>query len=167
MGRYFSPGEVSLAGVAFQNAEQLAFRHFRVRPEGEKRFRYDVKTRAYLDHHEVREGAFAHLCKYEYGNGYFYRICLQDDQIIDAVTRAHSFIKFSPLMLYIAAHELVHVIRFDRGEADFDVSANEKVDEEMRVHSITGDMLQACMNPDLRLVMECFSNRYNLGEVLC
>ena len=93
MGRYFSPAEVGLADKAFQNAERLAFRHYRIAPGETKTFCYDIKTLAYLNDHEVREGAFAHLCRYEYTGGHFYRICLQDPRIIDAVTRAHSFIK--------------------------------------------------------------------------
>ncbi|MDD5169851.1 MAG: hypothetical protein PHN75_13595 [Syntrophales bacterium] len=167
MGRCFCPEEMSLAGKAFYNAEKLALRHFRIDPAGTKNLRYDVKTLAYLDNHEVKEGAFAHLCKYEYEDGYFYRICLQDSSILDAVTRAHSFIKLNPLMLYIAAHELVHVIRFDKGEANFDVSLDEKKLEEEKVHNITNDLLQPCMNQELRLVLDCFSNRYHLGEIFC
>ena len=167
MGRYFNPEEVNLAGRAFTSAEEFARRHFRLAPDVMKNFRYDVKTQAYLDDHEIKEGAFAHLCRYEYGEGHFYRICLQDSRILDAVTRANSFIRLSPLMLYIAAHELVHVIRFDKGDADFDVPVGDKVREEEKVHSITGDMLQACMNPELKLVMECFSNRYKIGDMFC
>jgi hypothetical protein len=167
MGRFFSPVELNLAGIAFNNAEQLAFRHFRIAPDAAKSFRYDVKTLAHLDNHEVKEGAFAHLCKYEYGDGYFYRICLQDNRILDAISRAHSFIKLNPLMLYIAAHELVHVIRFDKGEADFDIPVDEKMREEETVRSITGDILQSCMNLDLKLVLDCFSSQYQIGEMFC
>jgi hypothetical protein len=165
MGRYFNPEEVKLAAMAFRNAEQLVGLHFRMEPEDVRRICYDVKTLAWLEEHEVREGAFAHLCKYGYGDGHFYRICLQDDRILDAVSRAHSFIKLSPLMLYIAAHELVHVIRFDRGEADFDGAADEKLAEEEKVHSITGAMLQSCMTGDLKLVLDCFSDRYKIGDL--
>ena len=167
MGRYFSPVEMNLAGMAFNDAEGLARRHFRIAPETMNSFRYDVKTLAYLDQHEVKDGTFAHLCKYEYEKGYFYRICLQDGRILDAVTRAHSFIRLRPLMLYIAAHELVHVIRFDQGAADFEGSAEEKQREEEKVHDITGDMLKSAMSPGLKLVMDCFSNRYKIGDMVC
>ena len=69
-------------------------------------------------------------------------ICLQDDRILDAVERAHSFIRLSPLMLYIAAHELVHVIRFERGEGNFDAPDDEKSNEEEKVHRITRSLAQ-------------------------
>jgi hypothetical protein len=174
MGRYFNPAQISLAGTAFQHAERLTGEYFRLSPETIKAHRYDVKTLAFLEEHEVRKGAFAHLCKYHYhkdevqeqGRGfYFYRICLQDDRILDAVERAHSFIRLSPLMLYIAAHELVHVIRFDNGETAFDLSVAEKRQEEEKVHSITSDMLQSSLTPDLNLVLDCFSSRYQIGDM--
>ncbi len=179
MGRYFNPAQISLAGSVFQHAERLTSGYFRLSPETIKAHRYDVKTLAFLEEHEVRKGAFAHLCKYHYHKDehkdegeqgqergfHFYRICLQDDRILDAVERAHSFIRLSPLMLYIAAHELVHVIRFDNGQTAFDLSVDEKRQEEEKVHSITRDMLQSSLNPDLKLVLDCFSGRYHIGEI--
>ena len=125
MERYFNGTQISLAGKTFSQAETMAGQYFRLSPSEWKGHRYDVKTLAFLEKHEVREGAFAHLCRYQFSKEhegaeegfYFYRICLQDDRILDAVERAHSFIRLSSLLLYIAAHELVHVIRFEQGEA--------------------------------------------------
>jgi hypothetical protein len=174
MGRYFSASQISLAGRSFGQAEKMAGRYFRLDPAEWGGHRYDVKTLAYLDTHEVREGAFAHLCKYEYekepepqgGGIHFYRICLQDDRILDAIERAHSFIRLSPLLLYIAAHELVHVIRFDRGEGNFDASEEEKSGEEEKVHRITRNLLKPITDTDLNLVMDCFSSRYQIGDMI-
>ena len=123
MLRYFNAAQLPLTNKAFNDAEKLVSRNFRISEEQLKRNRYDVKTLAYLEQHEIKEGAFAHLCKYAYEKPAdspeknkesfdFYRICLQDNIILDAVERANSFIKFNPLMLYIAAHELIHVLRF-------------------------------------------------------
>ena len=180
MGRYFNPAQISLAGSVFQHAERLTSEYFRLSPEKFKSHRYDVKTLAFLEEHEVRKGAFAHLCKYHYHKEegqvqeqqqgqergfHFYRICLQDDRILDAVERAHSFIRLNSLMLYIAAHELVHVIRFDNGQTAFDLSVDEKREEEEKVHGITRDMLQSSLNPDLKLVLDCFSSRYHIGDM--
>ena len=139
-----------------------------------KAHRYDVKTKAYLKDHEVQNLAFAHLCKYQYAKGtgenepegrHFYRICLQDDRILDAVERANSFIRLSPLLLYIATHELVHVIRFDGGVISFDAPREVKEEEEEKVHQITRQMLQPVANPDLGLVLDCFSDRYRIGDI--
>jgi len=172
MERYFNASQISLAGGIFAQAERIAADHFRIRPSEWKDHRYDLKTLAYLDQHEVREEAFAHLCRYQFrkereesGEGFhFYRICLQDNRILDAVERAHSFIRLSPLLLYIAAHEMVHVIRFGRGEGNFDAGEDERSEEEKAVHRITRNLLRPVTDPDLNLVMDCFSNRYQIGD---
>ncbi len=171
---YFNPSQVSLAGRAFAHAEKVVGRHYRLNNADLQGLRYDVKTRASLVEHEVNENAFAHLCRYHYqkemgktkaGGFYFYRICLQDNRILDAVNRADSFIKLPPLLLYIAAHELVHVIRFDTGEGKFDVSPEEKEQEEQRVHNITRQMLSPSIYPDLKMVLDCFSDRHTIGDM--
>ena len=158
----------------FQHAENLAGQYFRLSRDEMKNYRYDVKTLAYLEEHEVKNGAFAHLCKYHYkkeestnqsGDFHFYRICLQDNRILDAVERGHSFIRLNPLLLYIAAHELVHIIRFEAREVDFDASREEKEREEDKVHTLTRDMLQSSISPDLKLILDCFSNRYKIGDL--
>lgn len=174
MDRYFNATQISLAGRTFVEAEKLAGQYFGLGRGGWKKRLYDVKTLAYLEKHEVREGAFAHLCKYAYGGDvkpkddgfHFYRICLQDDRILDAVERAHSFIRISPLLLYIAAHELVHVIRFDRGEGNFDAPDDEKSGEEEKVHRITRNLLKPVTDADLSLVLDCFSDRYQIGDLI-
>lgn len=178
MGRYFNPEQISLAGRTFAQAEMMAGRYFGIGPaEWVEEHRYDVRTLAFLEKHEVREGTFAQLCRYQFHRKqkekkekdeglHFYRICLQDDRILDAVDRAHSFIRLSPLLLYVAAHELVHVIRFERGEGNFDAPDEEKTKEEEKVHRITRSLLKPATDPDLNLVLDCFSNRYRIGDLV-
>jgi len=171
---YFNAAQMSLAENAFQYAEKLAGHYFRISPEAMKRHHYDVKTLAFLDQHEIDSQAFAHLCKYhghrdaeaglEQGL-YFYRVCLQDNRILNAVERASSFIKLQPLLLYIAAHELVHIIRFDGGHIEFNAPLTEKQQEEEKVHEMTRDMLRHLTAPELNLVIECFSGRYQIGDI--
>jgi len=174
MGRFFTPAEVQVAASAFDQAEGLVGRHFRLSPDEIKAHRYDVKTLAFLESHEVRNGAFAHLCKYQTGRDrkdeetapglHFYRICLQDNRILDAVERGTSFIRLSPLLLYIAAHELVHIIRFDRGEIAFDAGEEDRDKEEEKVHGITRTLLQGLRQSEVGIVAECFDSRYRLGD---
>ncbi len=174
MERYFSASQISLAGRTFSQAEVMAGRYFHLSSAEWKAHRYDMKTRAFLEEHEVREGAFAHLCKYEYRQApapadkdrHFYRICLQDERILDAVDRAHSFIRLSPLLLYIAAHELVHVIRFERGEGNFDAAEEDKLGEEETVHRITRNLLKPVNDQELSLVLDCFSSDYRIGDLM-
>lgn len=170
----FSPTQISRVAGIFSEAETLVGRYFRLSKGDVKANRYDVKTLVHLEAHEVDKGAFAHLCRYyrqkeqdaaSYGSYHFYRICLQDDRILDAVDRAKSFIKFSPLMLYIAAHELVHIIRFNRGDSDFDAPLEAKKMEEEKVHNITRGVLQPVTGSDLGLVIDCFSSHYQIGDI--
>ncbi len=172
---YFDVSQISLTSQAFVHAEKMAAKHYRLSDGEIKSLRYDVKTLANLAEHEVSENAFAHLCRYHYegekspgqeGGFYFYRICLQDNRIIDAVQRAGSIIKFPPLILYIAVHELVHVIRFNAGEGNFDVLPEEKEQEERKVHAITGQILSSRSDPDLPIVLDCFSDRHRIDKLL-
>lgn len=176
MIRYFNPAQLPLANKAFNDAEKLVSRHFRISEEQLKKNRYDVKTLAYLEQHEIKEGAFAHLCKYvyekpdvpaeKYREGFdFYRICLQDNIILDAVERANPFIKFNPLMLYIAAHELIHVMRFGNGSIDFDASLEKKEEEEAIVHNLTKFALQPAQHHDLDIVLDCFSSSFKIRDL--
>jgi len=176
MLRYFNRAQLPLANKAFNDAEKLVARNFRISEQELKRNRYDVKTLAYLEQHEIKEGAFAHLCKYVYEKpadssekseeGFaFYRICLQDNIILDAVERANSFIKFNPLMLYIAAHELIHVLRFGKGEIDFEASQEEKEQEEAIVHNLTKIALQPAQHHDLDMVLDCFSSSFKIYDL--
>jgi len=171
---YFNPSEISLIGKMFRHAGDLAEGYFHLGSGGLKTHRYEVETLARLSGHEVDSKAFAHLCRYLYqkeddadhpDSFYFFKICLQDDRILDAVKRSRPFVKLEPLMLYIAAHELVHVIRFNCMEIKFDAPLEEKIAEEEKVHSITRSMLQPVADTDINLVLDCFSSRYNIGDI--
>jgi hypothetical protein len=177
MAQYFNPVQLPMANKAFTDAEKLVSGHFRLGEDQFKKNKYDVKTLAYLDQHEIKDGAFAHLCKYSYSkpdglgengkDGFdFYRVCLQDNIILDAVERANPFVKLSPLMLYIAVHELIHVLRFGNGEIDFDAAREEKEKEETIVHNLTRETLQPVQQHDLGIVLECFSNDFKIGDLI-
>lgn len=172
---YFNKSEISLIKGAFDRAERLAESHFRLGHRGLDSHRYEIKTLIQLEEHERNDRAFAHLCRYfcqknedvdHPDNFYFFKVCLQDDRIVNAVNRSTPFIKLAPLLLYIAAHELVHVIRFTNGESDFDAPLEEKIREEEKVHSITRDMLKPIAANDLELVLDCFSDKYQIGDIL-
>ncbi len=176
MSHYFNTAQLPLTGKAFSDAEKVVSRHFGMSEDQLRQSKYDVKTLAYLTQHEVKDGAFAHLCKYSFEKpansaqenkeGFdFYRICLQDNMILDAVDRANSFIKLSPLMLYIAVHELIHVLRFSNGNIAFDAPLEEKEREEAVVHNLTRNALQPASNHDLEIVLDCFSSRYKICDM--
>ena len=170
---YFNSLQVSKIKEVFGHAERLAGRYFDLTDSQMKAQRYDLRTLAHLEAHEVDERAFAHLCKYTVrkaesespSRGYdFYRICLQDNRILSAVERAHSFIRLESLMLYIAVHELVHVIRFGSEQADFHAPQGERLQEEEKVNKITRSVLRPVADGEMGLVLDCFSQRYSMLE---
>ena len=57
------------------------------------------------------------------------------------------------------------MVRCDNGESSFGRAAAEKREEEEKVHGITREVLQAALEPELKLVLDCFSNRYQLGDI--
>ena len=171
MPLYFNALQVPMAKKAFNDAEKLVANQFRLSEQELKKNKYEVKTLAYLNEQEIKDGTFAHLCKYTYEktaihndsgkDGFdFYRICLQDNNILDAVERANPFIKLSPLMLYIAVHELIHVLRFGNGEIDFYADNEKKEEEEVLVHNLTRAALQPVKGYDLEIVLDCFNSNF-------
>ena len=169
MPLYFNAAQMPMTKKTFSDAENLVSRQFRLSEGQFKINKYDVKTLAYLDEQEIKDGAFAHLCKYSYEkhgvladkNKFdFYRICLQDNIILDAVERANPFIKLSSLMLYIAVHELIHVLRFSQGEIAFEAGLEEKEKEETIVHNLTREALQPVKGYDLEIVLDCCSSNF-------
>ena len=170
---YFNTLQLSKIKSVFGQAERLAGGYFNLTETQVKAQRYDVKTLVHLEAHEVDERAFAQLCKYairkdepdEPSRSYdLYRICLQDNRILNAIERAHSFIRLESLMLYIAVHELVHVIRFGSEQADFHAPQVERLQEEEKVNKITRSMLHPVADKDLGLVLDCFSTKFDLLE---
>jgi len=171
----FSASERSSVTETFSYAERLTGKFFDIAPEEWLSRRYAVRTLVQLENHEVHETAFAHLCKYSappqehvrdtLRGFHFYRVCLQDNRILDAIERGSSFIKLVPLMLYIATHELVHILRFERGESDFDMPFEERKKEEGRVDAITRSILRPRAGRELNLILDCFSDDYRIGDM--
>ena len=172
----FNPVERSCVNGTFAYAERLTGKFYEIAPKPKAWLarRYDVRTLAQLEEHEVHETAIAHLCKYTAPQAcdeaplkgfHFYRVCLQDNRILDAIERGSSFIKLVPLLLYIATHELVHILRFERGESDFDMPVEERKREERKVDAITRSILSPRAGHELNLVLDCFGNSYRIGRV--
>ena len=172
---YFDAAQITQASWAFSHAEKVVARYYRMSEGRLQGLRYDVKTLAYLEEPEINERAFAQLCRYKYeperggvkeDSFSFYRVCLQDNRILDAVNRTAVFVKLPPLLFYIATHELVHVIRFDAGEENFEASWDAKELEERRGSAITREMLSNLFYPGLKLILDCFSDYPQVGNLL-
>jgi hypothetical protein len=147
---------------ALEIAETLAEDYFRVDLGDSVRFPYDLQTLVNLRGLEKTRRALAQVCKYEYHNGEarlrrggaeFYRICLQDDQILNTV-REESLLLLKPLVLYVVTHELIHVIRFSLEPKRFYLSSREKRIEEKDVHRKTYELLRSFKDPQVELLLE-------------
>ena len=130
-------------------AEELVSNHFKMSASQWLRPRFDVKTLSDLAKEEVVSGPFAQIIRYvgqkdssSLGSSAydFYKICLQDHAILDAIG-ATPDLELFPFLLYIVAHELIHIVRFSKFLQNFEASSEEKLVEETRVHRITHEIL--------------------------
>ena len=81
-----------------------------------------------------------------------------------AVERDES-LRLFPLGVYVATHELVHVVRFCKFLQRFDAEPAERQREEMRVHEITQKALGTLRLSNLDYVLEAYRN-YQFMEQL-
>jgi hypothetical protein len=71
--------------------------------------------------------------------GDFYRICLQDNRILDAARETE--MRLGPLLTYVLTHELVHVVRFGQQLQRVDLPYELRQHEERRVEKTTRAIL--------------------------
>jgi len=159
---HFSDKELCVVEKAIDLAEDMVTDYFNMSSDEWMGYRYEVRTLAELSHKEKTDKAFAQICKYEcvkekdliYPEAFdLYRICLQDNWILHAVNVSLSKISLRPLILYIAVHELSHVVRFSKYYKDFFASPAEKELEEAKVHSITCEMLKSLKDNTLNRIL--------------
>ncbi len=160
----FTETEIRQTADIFSKAEELAGNHFKLSSSDWKRFKYDVKTLRNLDVNEISNEAFATLSKYTCRNESFdfgqrtfsfYKVCLQDHNIIRALRRDPD-ITFEGLLLYIAIHELIHIIRFSRFVTLFESDEQGKMAEEKTVHTATSKILKASSYFHDNVVLSCY-----------
>jgi hypothetical protein len=130
-------------------AEEMTSDFFKLDHSHWRRSRYDILTLESLHREEVSLHALALVAKYQglppdrllpSAAFDFYRICLQDHNILKALTSGRGLAPL-PLFGYILTHELVHIVRFSRFQARFDATWPEKLAEEERVHRLTQQIL--------------------------
>ena len=164
MGQYFHRQHKELLKEAAVIAEEMAFDFFKLSPAHWRRARYDILTLEGLSREEISPHAHALVAKYKgvpqnssLQSGWFdfYRVCLQDHNILKTL-QASPALSLFPLLLYIVTHELVHVIRFSQFLAQFEASEEEKAREETRVHRLTQKILQPLNFLDLPPVIRYY-----------
>jgi hypothetical protein len=151
-----------MVGEALQLAEGLTEQFFGVDLRDSRRFPYDLRTLANLHEQEKTRRALAQVCKYQSREGSvvvpvtkkeFYRICLQDNRILETTKNDHPLL-LRPLLLYIITHELIHVVRFSMEPQKFHLDASQRNWEEEFVHRTTHEILQSVRYPQMEYILE-------------
>ncbi len=155
--RRFEVQQKPLIKEAVQIAEECTSDYFKLSSSQWRRHPYDVLTLESLREEEISPHALAQLAKYtgcrpgrqlKSAEFDFYRICLQDHNILRTLDRESRF-RLLPLLIYIVTHELVHIVRFGCFQQRFDADDQEKAIEEQRVHRLTRDILRPFKCPKL------------------
>ncbi len=162
----FQPGQIELINDAVAMAEELVSNHYKLSAAQWLRRQYDVKTAADLLTEEIIAGPFAQVIRYEGRRSNtdlnsdtfdFYKICLQDHAILEALERSPS-LRLFPFTLYIITHELIHIVRFSKFLQSFVASDDEKHAEEIRVHEKTHEILEHVRIPDMAAVFQFYAH---------
>ena len=170
--QYFCTQHREPLAEALVVAEEMTSDYFKLTSRHWLAARYDISTLAHLREEEISPHALALVAKYDcYPSGWvlrsssfdFYRVCLQDHNILKALATRKD-LKLFPFLCYILTHELVHIVRFSRFEARFDNTAAEKHREETRVHQLTWKIL-APLNKSLDLgpVIQYYQQHWHGG----
>jgi len=163
--QYFHPQHKELLKEAAVIAEEMTFDFFKLSPAHWRRARYDILTLEGLSREEISPHAHALVAKYKgcpHNSSLqsawfdFYRVCLQDHNILKTLEASPALSLF-PLLLYIVTHELVHVIRFSQFLALFEAAEAEKAIEETRVHQLTQKILAPLNLLDLSSVIRYYN----------
>jgi hypothetical protein len=167
--RLFDEPQIKAVESAVSLAEELVSNHFKMSSSQWFKSRYDIRTAINLADHERVDGPFAQVVGYEarkkenpFGSSLFnfYRICLQDGAILDAVERREGFLLF-PFVLYVAVHELIHIVRFTRFEQIYEASATPgaMVEEEDKVHELTLKILYGIRIDGLSAILDYYGGK--------
>lgn len=148
-GRVFGPEQLSTVNRSVEMAEELVSNYYKLSGSQVRQLNYDIKTAADLVANEITTVHFAQIVRYkaqkkdsllETEADDFYKICIQDPVVIDALEKGRQ-LQLYPFMLYVICHELIHVVRFRRFLQHFHAPAEQRQAEEARVHHLTHRIL--------------------------
>lgn len=162
--RLFKNEQIQAVNQAVTMAEELVSNYYKMSDHQWLHPKYDVKTMNDLQANECVDGPFAQIIRYEGkrkgsslgSDAYdFYKICLQDQAIL-SVLEQNPHLELLPFCLYIITHELIHIVRFSKFLQSFDATAEEKLNEERRVHDITHRILSSLSTIQVQPVLDYF-----------
>lgn len=164
MFQAFSQKEFPLIDRALEIAEEVSCNYYHISASNWKKYGFEIAPLAQLRLEEITDQGLAQISRYvrradhllpgDYPRDY-YRVCLQDHNILQAVERERG-VELLPLMIYVLTHELVHIIRFRKFQQRFDVSTEEKDVEERKVHQATFDILRPLRKINLEPVLDSY-----------
>lgn len=169
----FSSDDLQVVTRSATMAEELVSNHYKLSASQWLNRKYDIKTQAELDPDELVDGPFAQVIRYKgqpqastlnSATYDFYKICLQDHQILATLAESPE-LKLFPFTLYIITHELIHIVRFSRFLQNFAASEKERTQEEIHVHLRTLEILQNVAVADLTAVFTFYKAWHNQNEV--
>jgi hypothetical protein len=167
----FNDKQLIVVDQAVHMAEEIVSEYYKMSASQWLRNRYDVRTLSQLTGSEIVFGPFAQLVKYhgklkesQLGSGGFdfYKICLQDHSIIQAI-RENERLSLDPFIIYIIVHELIHIIRFGKFIHSFDATRQQRDTEECIVHQSTVNLLEKNSIRGMREVFEFYGLRPENG----
>ena len=165
MLKTFNPKQIRIVNDSTSMAEELVSNAYKLSASEWLARRYDIKTLADLSPDEVIHGPFAQIIRYQgqradtslsSASYDLYKICFQDHTILSELAKSPD-LKLFPFALYIVTHELVHIVRFTKFMQNFVSTAEEKMEEEMRVHKKTHEILGATPLDSLSSVLDFYS----------
>ena len=162
---HFDDKSLELAGEALSIAEDRVSDYYWLTQASWRRYPYEVWTLAQLEQRHIHQSFLAQVLRFRQPperNGFrsrdFYRICLQDHNILSRTTGQGRPDLLFPLLIYVLAHELVHIVRFYRFQRMFNASAGQVAEEEAKVHDITAELLRGLSLPGLNGIIDDFDH---------
>ena len=159
----FDSNQLTIVDQAAVISEDVISNHFKLTVDNWKKFPYDLRTLHELTDDEIVPEVFAQIIRYgrpgppeRLRQGDFYRICIQDHNILLALSREPQ-LKLLPLLIYCITHELIHIIRFYKFFQFFHADDNERAAEETRVHTLTYELLRSRQLTDFNLIFDFYA----------
>ena len=162
--KYFNGEQFNLLREIIVKSEEMVADYYKMSTSDWKKLKYEFKTLKDLTSHEIVDGPFAQVVKYDAkpwgipfaSSAYtIYRICIQDNAVIDKIKE--SMLPIVPFFHYIVVHELLHVVRFSKYIKKFEAQKEEMEQEEEIVHDLTKKILERCQIVKRMEVFEFFN----------
>jgi len=163
--RAFGQWELGLLDRAMSLSEEAVSDYFRLSEGCWGRHPFELRTAAQLLPNEISHECLAQVLRLRRPaiEGLlrprdFYRICLQDHNLLGLIEREGQRELLGPLLVYVLTHELVHVVRFGKYLRLFDASADERRREEDTVHRLAAAILAGVSLPRLETVLNFYES---------